>query len=132
MTVSTDTSPVPATRPSVNAIRAFLGNRRGLLVLGGAVLVLSLALKWNWLVAAGIAPLLLALAPCLAMCALGLCMNKMMGGSNKTQPPSSDAGSGPPTPLQLTASSGDPSETQAASGASVEPIHAADKSCCHR
>ena len=45
--------------------------------IAGAILVLGLvglALNWSWLVAAGIAPLILGLAPCVAMCALGLCM----------------------------------------------------------
>ena len=37
----------------------------------------GLAINWNWLVAAGIAPILLAVAPCLAMCALGLCMGRL-------------------------------------------------------
>jgi membrane protein DedA with SNARE-associated domain len=32
----------------------------------------GLALNWSWPVAAGVAPLLVALAPCAAMCALGL------------------------------------------------------------
>ena len=36
-------------------------------------------LGWGWLVAAGIAPVLLALAPCAAMCALGLCMSQSGG-----------------------------------------------------
>ncbi len=47
--------------------------RRTWLVLAAAVLVAGAALNWSWLVAAGIAPLLLAFAPCAAMCALGLC-----------------------------------------------------------
>lgn len=34
----------------------------------------GLALNWNWLTAVGAAPILLSLAPCAAMCALGLCM----------------------------------------------------------
>ncbi|RVH28084.1 hypothetical protein CN211_25985 [Sinorhizobium meliloti] len=38
---------------------------------------LGLAFNWNWLVAAGVAPPLLSVLPCLAMCALGLCMNRM-------------------------------------------------------
>jgi hypothetical protein len=41
----------------------------------------GLAFNWSWLVAAGVAPILLALAPCAAMCALGLCMSKMGGKS---------------------------------------------------
>ncbi len=41
----------------------------------------SLVMGWPWLVAAGIAPLLLSAAPCLAMCALGLCMKGMPGAA---------------------------------------------------
>lgn len=59
----------------------YLGNRKVLAVLAVAVIGAGLALNWGWLVAAGIAPILLALAPCAAMCALGLCMSKMGGKS---------------------------------------------------
>ena len=62
-------------------LRSFLGNRRHLLVLGGLTLPVAAAGNWNWLVAIGAAPLLLSLLPCLAMCALGLCMNRMSGRS---------------------------------------------------
>lgn len=48
-----------------------------------------MVLIWSWLVALGIAPLLLALAPCAAMCALGLCMKENDGKLAAT-----DAGSG--------------------------------------
>ena len=34
------------------------------------------ALGWPWLVALGVAPILLSLLPCAAMCALGLCMGR--------------------------------------------------------
>lgn len=43
--------------------------------LGGAA-----AGGWGWLVAAGIAPVLLSVLPCLIMCGLGLCMNRMASG----------------------------------------------------
>ena len=56
--------------------RYYLGTRRGMLILAGLVLVAGLALNWSWLVAAGIAPILISVLPCVAMCALGLCMNK--------------------------------------------------------
>ena len=61
--------------------RHYLGNRWVLLALGGLVVVIGVALNWGWLVAAGIAPVLVAVAPCAIMCALGLCGMKMMGGS---------------------------------------------------
>lgn len=62
----------------------YLGRRRGLFVLATVALVAGLALNWSWLAAAGLAPLLLSVLPCLAMCALGLCMNKMSGRSCST------------------------------------------------
>lgn len=77
----------PATSPArglLPAMRYALGGRRALLILAGTALVAGLALNWSWLAAAGIAPLLLAVLPCVAMCALGLCMNKMAGMSRST------------------------------------------------
>ena len=59
--------PQPFSRPG-------WGGRRTWVALAAILLVGGAALNWGWLVAAGIAPLLLALAPCAAMCALGLCM----------------------------------------------------------
>ena len=52
-----------------------------LLAIGALVLSIGASLNWGWLVAAGIAPILIALAPCAIMCALGLCAMKMMAGS---------------------------------------------------
>jgi len=51
-------------------------------VLGAAALALiatAATWQWSWLVAIGVAPLLLSVAPCVAMCGLGLCMNRMGG-----------------------------------------------------
>jgi hypothetical protein len=61
------------------SIRHYLSGRRGFLALATAVIVAGLAFNWSWLVAAGVAPLLLSVLPCVAMCALGLCMHKMTG-----------------------------------------------------
>ncbi len=63
-------------REILHAAKYYLGGRRGLLILGGLALVAGAAFNWSWLVAAGIAPLLLTALPCVAMCALGLCMHK--------------------------------------------------------
>jgi len=59
---------------AISWARPYLGGRRGLILLAVAVLGAGAALNWGWLVAIGLAPILLALAPCAAMCALGLCM----------------------------------------------------------
>ena len=56
--------------------------RRWMAILGaGLVAVVGLALGWNWLLAAGILPILLSAAPCLAMCALHLCAAGSQGSS---------------------------------------------------
>ena len=65
----------------MQTVRDYLGNRWVLLAIGALVLIIGASLNWGWLVAAGIAPIAIALAPCAIMCALGLCAMKMMGGS---------------------------------------------------
>ncbi len=66
------------------AARSLLSGRRVLVAAGVAIAGAGLALNWSLLVAAGIAPLLLGVLPCVAMCALGLCMNGMAGSSCST------------------------------------------------
>jgi hypothetical protein len=54
-----------------------------------ALLAVGFAWQWSWLVAIGVAPLLISAAPCLAMCALGLCMHRMgtrTGGATQDEP----------------------------------------------
>ena len=72
------------TQTMVGLLRHYLGGRRGIIVLAVGAAGTGLFLGWGWLAAVGIAPLLLALAPCAAMCALGLCMNKGGGKSSST------------------------------------------------
>ena len=72
------------TRNLISVARYQLRGRRGLLALAVVALAAGAALNWSWLVAAGVAPLLLGALPCVAMCALGLCMNKMSGRSCST------------------------------------------------
>jgi len=76
MTVAkpTESAKVPLSRLGLSLVRYYLVNRWALLVLGAGVLLTGIALNWGWLVAAGIAPILLSTLPCLVMCGLGLCM----------------------------------------------------------
>lgn len=60
----------------------WLRGSRGIMLGAVALGIGGAALGWPWLVALGIAPILLSLAPCAVMCALGLCM--MGKGSNST------------------------------------------------
>lgn len=73
------TSDASLGRDIFHAVRYYLGGWRGPAVLATVVTVAGFAFGWSWLVAAGVAPLLLSVLPCVAMCALGLCMNRMTG-----------------------------------------------------
>lgn len=65
--------------------RSVVGSRTGLIVLGLGATGVGLATNWTWLSAVGAAPFVLALLPCAAMCALGLCAPRTMG---RKAPPS--------------------------------------------
>jgi hypothetical protein len=65
---------------STGLSRSWIADRRLLAVAGLAVTGVGLALGWGWLGAVGVAPLIVSAAPCLVMCALGLCM---MGRSHQ-------------------------------------------------
>jgi hypothetical protein len=137
MTIPTPTgfSPNSMARAATNAARFVAGSRVRLLVLGAAVLGLGLTFNWSWLVAAGIAPVILSLAPCAIMCALGLCMAGMAGRSSDKQPSTPSATSEPDpgltSPLLLTASSdgsADPPTTAAQPARATEIANT--ESCC--
>jgi len=90
-TESTKRAETSLTRDWINFaghyIRPYLGGRRGMLIMAVVLVVIAGALNWNWLVAVGLAPLLIAVAPCAVMCALGLCMSRMGGRSCSRQSP---------------------------------------------
>src|SRR6266849_4159004 len=60
MTVPQSTTPAAfLSRDWLHFARYYLDHRWVLLMLGGGVLVIGAALNWSWLVAAGVAPILL-------------------------------------------------------------------------
>jgi len=71
--------------------QAYLSKPRVWAIAGTTVVGGGAWLGWDWLVAAGAAPIMVSVAPCVAMCALGLCMNKVLGRScdTKSKPPKS-------------------------------------------
>ncbi|WP_119390692.1 hypothetical protein [Taklimakanibacter lacteus] len=83
-TRSPEATETPLSRDILYALRYYLGGR-GLIALATIALATGLAFNWSWLVAAGIAPLLITALPCLVMCALGLCVNRMAGRSCATE-----------------------------------------------
>jgi hypothetical protein len=61
-------------------------NRR---VLAGAGLVIGgsgVALGWDWLTAIGVTPLIVSAAPCVLMCAFGLCIIGRRRQANSRSP----------------------------------------------
>ncbi|MEQ8349457.1 MAG: hypothetical protein RIB84_18530 [Sneathiellaceae bacterium] len=62
----------------------WLRDRRVWLLSGFAAAGVGVALNWGWLSAIGVAPILLSVLPCLAMCGAGLCMCKGLHGSRST------------------------------------------------
>ncbi|CAN7621733.1 hypothetical protein HW571_27815 [Agrobacterium genomosp. 3] len=88
-------SPSPADR-----LPAWLQGQRGLIVLGTLVLGIGIALSLGWLAAIGVAPLLLSVLPCFAMCALGLCMSRMTVSPDKVSPTISPGGESAATAVE--------------------------------
>ena len=100
-------SAISAAEPTQNTrdlIRAGFSSRWALVISGTAVVVAGLALGWNWLTVVGLAPLILSLAPCAIMCALGLCMMSRSSSSKVTQ--SSVEQAEPPEPTSTSTQSG--------------------------
>lgn len=73
----------------IYAARYYLRDRRVQIALAAILVGGGLAFNWGWVVAIGVAPLILSVLPCVVMCALGLCM---VGG--KSNACKGDANSG--------------------------------------
>jgi hypothetical protein len=81
--VQTDSAETPQASLAqdwLRLLRHWLRNRRVLIALAAAVVIGGTILNWGWLAAIGVAPIILSLLPCAAMCAIGLCV---MRGSNQ-------------------------------------------------
>ena len=76
-----------------NLLLAGLRHRLVLASAGIAVTGGGLALGWDWLTAVGVAPLIVAAAPCLIMCAFGMCM---IGKNHSTSPSAATPQAGEP------------------------------------
>jgi len=57
-----------------DVVRSWMRDRRIVAAAGLAVAGSGVTLGWDWLTALGVAPLIVSAAPCLLMCALGLCV----------------------------------------------------------
>lgn len=129
-------------RDLLAAARYHLGGRRGLLIFGAVAAAGGLASSWGWgwLVATGIAPLLVSVLPCAAMCALGLCMSRTGRGSGaaETGAPNAAALVGDQRQLQLALAPAAESATEqkaqlsSRTTATLRPPGKDHDSCCSR
>ena len=112
---ATARSPEPS---SIETIRRYLGGQWGLLAFAAAAVVAGLAFNWSWLVAIGVAPLIIGILPCAAMCALGLCAMQM-GRTAAVTGQSSDPAQGAPSALLSHADARGSSKTSDSADASI-------------
>lgn len=92
---------VPVVRPAfLSMLHGALGHRRTLLIVAGLMIVATGALNWGWLVAIGVAPLILSVLHCAVMCGL-LCMKGAAGSCRRetsTEPASEQLSAKPLSP----------------------------------
>jgi hypothetical protein len=91
----------PLTQELWYAARYYLGSRTGIVLMAAAALGAGACLNWGWLVAAGLAPVIISVLPCAAMCALGLCMSGHSRPSASNETPSAEINAGADTSTSL-------------------------------
>lgn len=94
---STEAADLRLSRLGLNLARHYLGNRWVLLAVGVLAIILGLTFGgWGWLVAAGLAPIILSTVPCLVMCGFGICMMCRSGKKESASAPGAvDAATSP-------------------------------------
>ena len=104
MTISDPTNPPPRSlvQGLLSAARYYLGSRTGMIAVAALAPGLGAYFNWGWLVAAGIAPLLIGVLPCVAMCGLGLCMGRKTPRSRSSE--SEEAAIGDSSEIRIAAS----------------------------
>jgi hypothetical protein len=130
MTMSDPVAPSLA-RGFLSAARYYIGNRTGLIVVTATAFGVGAYFNWGWLVAAGIAPLIIGVLPCAAMCALGLCMSGRKQSPEAEKPAAENSGTNPGAarPLSLLTSDGEShAATADANSAATAPHNSKD--CC--
>ena len=91
------------TRELLRAARYYLARPRVLLILATIAIAAGLVFNWSWLVAAGLAPILISTLPCLIMCAFGVCMMCRSGDKQSVPVRGADEAASPPTMPALVA-----------------------------
>jgi len=96
--MQTDRTPVRLFAQRLTRLAGYwLRGRRGLIV-ATALVGAGTVLNWNWLVAAGFAPIILSVLPCVAMCALGIACMRGTGDKSCSTKTSAEGSAGSKTP----------------------------------
>lgn len=88
--IEKNTESISKAQQVVNAVWPFISTRKARIVLLLGIVAIGMVFNWGWFVAAGLAPIILGILPCAAMCAMGLCMQPGKEGScskNKSNDP---------------------------------------------
>ena len=113
-------APASAMHRSGGLLRSWISDWRVLGVAGLAVTGTGLGLDWDWLTAVGITPIIVSTAPCLIMCALGVCMmgksRQALSGQPSAAPIEPPTRTDRPDSLILSPTSGSGTGRQADSG----------------
>jgi hypothetical protein len=107
-------------QPSGGLLRSWISDWRVLGIAGLVVTGAGLGLGWSWFTAVGIAPIIVSTAPCLVMCALGVCMmgksRQALSGQPSAAPIEPPTRTDRPDSLILSPTSGSGTGRQADSG----------------
>ena len=120
------------------AARYYLGLPRTWMVVATVAVAMGLAFNWSWLVAAGLAPILLSTLPCLIMCAIGVCTMCRSAKEQSASVPDSSPALTPPavaadrlTPANAVGSVPAIAQTMAVAPPALNELPAGVSSCCH-
>lgn len=114
-----------------SAARYYLGGRIGIIAMAAVALGTAGYFNWGWLVAAGLAPIILMMLPCAAMCAVGMCKKKgdRTAGDGQSSSQVSSAESGENSPLRLVTPLSENQDAAAVSGETSKPVPRNRKGC---
>ena len=112
---------LPSPEP-LNGVHSWLSGRRGLIVAAIALAIPAIWLGWPWLLAAGLVPILISLAPCLIMCGLGFCMMRSCSKREQPGPAAADAAARTAGTPELSRSRSICGSSAGATGANPAPV----------
>jgi len=88
--IEKDIGTISKAQHMLNVIWPLIGTHTTRILLLTGLVAIGMFFNWSWFVAAGVAPIILSILPCAAMCALGLCIRPGKKGSCSKDSANSD------------------------------------------